>query len=156
MFLCRAVFMFVRRLKMLYTLLLGRPVHYHTNLASLGGIQPHCNYCTKTNHSHFHHVLIYTAERIGASWRERKYPNGRKGDSNPSSLDREPGFEPDSRLRARHSTAELHTNPGKGVAGSITGYTVPAPSCWAFRSAAYLCRHVTITSSNPTSRNASL
>ena len=35
----------------------GRPVHSKSNQTSLGSIQPHCNSCTKTFHSHVHHCL---------------------------------------------------------------------------------------------------
>ena len=55
----------------------GWPVHSETKSTYFGNIQPLCNYCTNTINSHistnvYSQVLIYTAEWIVPSYRERK------------------------------------------------------------------------------------
>ena len=63
---------------------LGLPIHSDTNLSSLGRIQPCCNLITvRRLFTHistavYSQVLVYKAEWIGASWRERKYPSFEK------------------------------------------------------------------------------
>ena len=95
-------------LKEIYTLTPGIPVHSGTNSASLGSILATKQYFflrANTIHSLIHHCLwvhIYTAERTGAPWRERKGPNF---ETVPKwILTRALAL---SRSRVRHSTAEL-------------------------------------------------
>ena len=78
-------------------------VHSDTNSASPGSILVRQQLRATTKHSHFHHSLyagihfIYTAESTGTSMERMKIANlrnGSKGDSNPGSLDCEPGILP--------------------------------------------------------------
>ena len=77
MFLCSAVSSPLYRSKRFTLHPPGRPVHSNTNLTSLGSIQPCCN-SARTLFTHiftavYSHVLIYSADWTGVSWRERKY-----------------------------------------------------------------------------------
>ena len=83
----------------------GRPVHSGTNSTSLVNIlatQAHAAIMCEDTHIStivYSQVLIYTTEWTGTSWREQQCPSF-------ETVTR--GFEPRlSRLRARHSTAEL-------------------------------------------------
>ena len=79
-----------------------RPVHSDTNSTSLGSILVMQQLLANTIFTHistavYTQLLIYTAERTDASWRERKCPifqTVAKGDSNPGSLDCESGILP--------------------------------------------------------------
>ena len=80
LFLCNMVFSLSDRSKGCTLRPVGRPVHSDTNSASLGRIQPRCNHCADTIHSHIStavcsHALIYTAKWTGAWWRERNCPS---------------------------------------------------------------------------------
>ena len=75
--------------KALYTSIPGRHVHFDTNSTSLGSIQPCCNYCANTIHSHSHCCLqpgtqLYSKVNLGVA--ERTNARASKQD--------ERGFEP--------------------------------------------------------------
>ena len=120
----------------------GRPVHYDTNSTSLWSIQPCCNYCTQTIHSHsktiqllckdyfthisttvYSQILIYTAECQWVNWgvvertKMSKLRNRGQGYSKPCSLDWESGILPLSyhtpQLHIIISTQTNHIYPGK-------------------------------------------